>query len=132
MQEKAGDPMQTIEVLKKNVKGVEVSFLIKDKDIVECDLEGEGMYFLAKNIVFLSEFFLESHKNVRKMSIIANRHCRVFFDNPYVLGVVVAKETNFPLLDMVSHKLLYTIEETPEVVEEAVDEVLQRMDSFFK
>jgi hypothetical protein len=46
------------------------------------------------------------------------------------LAVVVSREANFPLLDMISHKLLLTIEEVPEIAEEAVDEVVQRMAAF--
>jgi hypothetical protein len=122
--------MQTIELLKKNVSGVEGSFLIKNNEIIECDLERERMHYLIKNISFLVEFFLDANKDIKKISIAANRHCQVFFEDPYVLGTVASDGTNFPLLDMVSNKLLFTIEESPEKTIKAVDEVLQRMDSF--
>lgn len=124
--------MQTIELLKKNVSGVEGSFLIKNNEIIECDLERERMQYLTKNISFLVEIFLEARRDIKKITIAANRHCWVFFEDPYVLGTVASEGTNFPLLDMVSNKLLFTIEESPEKTIQAVDEVLQRMDLFIR
>lgn len=124
--------MRNIELVKRNVKGVEKSFLIKDGEIRESDFEEEKVHFLCKSIPFLVEYILKCGKDIRKMSIITDRYCQVFFRDTYILGVVVSKEANFPLLDMISYKLLYTIEEPFEKAEEAVDEVLQRMNAFFR
>ncbi|MBU7015961.1 MAG: hypothetical protein HXS44_00515 [Theionarchaea archaeon] len=124
--------MQTIELLKKNVSGVEGSFLIKNNEIIECDLEREKMQYLTRNISFLIEIFLEKRRDIKKISIAANLHCQVFFEDPYVLGTVASEGTNFPLLDMISNKLLFTIEESPERTMKAVDEIVQRMDSFIR
>lgn len=122
--------MNTIDLLKKNVRGVERSFLVKDGEIVECDMEKEKLHFLSRNILFLVESFLKASKDLKRLSIFAEGYCIIFFYDVYALGIVAAKDTNFPLLDMVSNKLLYTIEEHPEEPHEAVDEVLQRMDTF--
>ena len=122
--------MQKIELIKENVNGVEGSFFLKDEEIIECDLEKEKVHFLSRSIHFLTESFLSTERDVRKISIDAEKVCRIFFYNPYTLAIVVSREANFPLLDMISHKLLLTIEEVPEVAEEAVDEVLQRMAAF--
>lgn len=124
--------MQNIDLIRKNVRGVEKSFLLKNGDVMECDFEKEKVHFLSKSISFFLESFLASHKDVRKISVVADLYGLIFFNRPYVLGVVTSKDTNFPLLDMVSHKLLLTVEEPIEKAEEAVDEILQRMDAFLK
>jgi hypothetical protein len=128
--------MYTVDLLKKNVKGVEGSFLMKEGEIIECDLDKEGLDYLSKSILFLVESFLKSRKDLKKITIAANNYFIVFFYENYVLGAVVSKDTNFPLLNIVSNKLLFTVEEHPEkqkeVVEEAVDEVMQRMDAFVR
>jgi hypothetical protein len=128
--------MYTVDLLKKSVKGVEGSFLMKEGEIIECDLDKEGLDYLSKSILFLVESFLKSRKDLKKITIIAHNYFIVFFYENYVLGAVVSKDTNFPLLNIVTNKLLFTVEEHPEVqkeaVEEVVDEVLQRMDAFVR
>lgn len=122
--------MQKIELIKENVNGVEGSFFLKDEEIMECDLEKEKVYFLSRSIHYLIESFISTNKDLRKISIDAEKVCRIFFYAPYTLAIVASKEANLPLLDMISTKLLLTIEEIPEKAKEAVDEVVQRMDVF--
>ncbi len=122
--------MQKIELIRENVNGVEGSFFLKDEEIMECDLEKEKVYFLSRSIHYLTESFLSTDKDLRKISIEADKLCRIFFYNPYTLAIVASKNVNVPLLDMISNKLLLTIEEVPEKAKEAVDEVVQRMDAF--
>ncbi|MGC1123068.1 MAG: hypothetical protein WBA22_18455 [Candidatus Methanofastidiosia archaeon] len=122
--------MHKIDLLKENVNGVKGSFLIKSGGITECDLQEERVSYLPKSIQFLTESFAEANRNLRKISIVAEDLCYIFFHDKYILGTVVSKTTNIPLLDMVSHKLLFTVEDTPEKTQEAVDEVLQRMAAF--
>lgn len=124
--------MQNIDLLKESVNGVDKSFLIKEGEIAESDFEKERVYFLSKNIPLLMESILASKKNIKKISIVADKYFQIFYSSPYILGVVVSRETNFPLLEMVSNKLLLTIEEPMEKTKEAVDDVLQRMDAFLK
>ncbi|MBU6997858.1 MAG: hypothetical protein HXS41_06825 [Theionarchaea archaeon] len=122
--------MHKIDLLKENVNGVKGSFLIKNGGITECDLQEEKVSYLSKSIQFLTESFTEVNRNPRKISIFAEDLCYIFFHEQYILGTVVARTTNIPLLDMISHKLLFTAEDTPEKAQEAVDEVIQRMTSF--
>ena len=124
--------MQNIDILKKNVSGVKRSFLVKDGEIVECDFEEEKLHFLSKNILFMLETFVELDKNLTKISIAADNHCVIFLHKTYILGVVTSKNTNFPLLDMVSNKLLLTIDLTPEETEEIIDRDLQKTLEFMK
>jgi len=124
--------MKNIDLLKKNVNGVEKSFLIKDGKIMECDFDQEKLNFISKSIQFLAESFIESKRDLQKITIVADSRCIIFFHDEYVLGIVAVKETNFPLLNMVSHKILYTIDLSPEKTEEVIDEVLQRMEAFIK
>ena len=127
-----GRAMQNIELLKKNVSGVDGSFLIKDGEIVECDFEEEKVHFLPSSLSYLAETSTKYDRELKKLSVVADSHCMIFFYDKYILGIVASDETNFPLLDMVSHKLLYTIDVSPEKAEEVIDEVLQRMDTFIK
>ncbi|MBU7015678.1 MAG: hypothetical protein HXS52_13335 [Theionarchaea archaeon] len=122
--------MHKIDLLKENVNGVKGSFLIKNAGFTECDLQEEKVSYLPKSIKFLTESFAEANRNLRKISIVAEDLCYIFFHEQYILGTVVSRTTNIPLLEMVSHKLLFTIEDTPEKTQEAVDEVLQRMAVF--
>jgi hypothetical protein len=122
--------MYVTDLLKSNVKGVEGSFLMKDGEVIECDLDEEKLYFLSKSILFLTGSFLESKKDLRKISIAAHEHCIIFFYDTYILGTVVSQDTNFPLVEMMSNKLLHTYEDQPEKQQEIVDEILQRIDSF--
>lgn len=128
--------MQNIKLLKKNVSGVERSFLIKDGEIVECDFEEEKVHFLPSSLSYLAETSTKYDRELKKLSVVADSYCIIFFYDKYILGIVASDETNFPLLDMVSNKLLYTIDVSPEkieeVIDEAIDEVLQRMDTFIK
>ena len=57
--------MYVTNLLKSNVKGVEGSFLMKDGEVIECDLDEEKLYFLSKSILFLTGSFLESKKDLR-------------------------------------------------------------------
>lgn len=124
--------MSTIDLLKKNVSGVKKSFLLKKEEIMEHDMEEEALYFLSKSIPFLIESCLESNKDLKKIFIHADDHFLIYFHEEYVLGIVASKETNLPLLELMSRKLLLTVEEAPEKVEEAVDEVLQKMKTFLR
>lgn len=124
--------MQNIDILKKNVSGVERSFLVKDGEIIECDFEEEKLHFLSKSILFMLETFVELDKNLTKISIAADNYCMIFFHDTYILGVVTSKNTNFPLLDMVSNKLLLTIDLTPEETEEIIDRDLKKTLEFMK
>jgi hypothetical protein len=129
---KEGNPMSTISLLKKNVNGVEKSFLMKKEEIIESDFEEETLYFLSKSIPFLIESCAESNKDLLKVFITADKYFFIFFHKEYILGVVASREANIPLLEMISKKLLFNVEETPEKTEEAVDEVLQKMKSFLR
>jgi hypothetical protein len=122
--------MQSAELLKRSVNGVKGSFLIEDGEITDCDLEEELIRFLSLSIQFLTESFYESSRDLKRIFIDAEKVCVIFFYDVYILGIVASRDANLPLLEMVSHKLLLTIKESPEKTEEAVDEVLQRMDAF--
>ncbi len=126
--------MQNIELIKKNVSGVEQSFLIKDGKILECDFEEERVHFLPNSLSYLMETSIENNRELRKLFVVGDSQCMIFFHDSYVLGVVVSEGVNLPLLEMVSNKLLYTIEVNmpPEKTEEVIDEVLQRMDAFIE
>ncbi len=122
--------MKITDFLKKNVNGVEGSFLLEDEEIIECDLEEEKIYFLSKNIHFLLESFKNSGKDLKKIYIDADKYCRIYFQDDYILGVAASRNVNLPLLEIMSPKLLFTIEKPFEKKEEVLDEVLQRMDAF--
>lgn len=122
--------MKITDLLKKNVNGVEGSFLLKDEEIVECDLEKEKIYFLSKNIHFLLESFSETGKDLKKICIDADKFCRIYFYEDYILGIAASQTVNLPLLEIMSPKLLFTIEKPAEKKEEVVDETLQRMNNF--
>jgi len=124
--------MQHINLIKKNVKGVEGCFLMREGELAEYDFERDRLHFLSRSILFLVDSSRKSKMDLRKMSIIAEKDCFIFFHDRNVLGIVASRETNLPLLDMVSYKLLYTIDLLPEKVEEIIDEVLQRMDAFIR
>ncbi len=121
---------QNIELIRENVNGVEGSFLIKSGEVMECDFDAETLHFISRSILFMVESFTENEKELSKMSIVADNYCLIYFYEKYVLGVVTSESTNFPLLEMVSNKLLHTIEVAPEKVEEIIDEVLERMGDF--
>lgn len=123
-------PAQNIDLIKKNVNGVEGSFLIKSGEVLECEFDGETLHFISRSIHFMIESFTENKKELKKMSIVADTYCLIYFHDEYVLGIVTSKKTNFPLLEMVSNKLLHTIDVFPEKAEEIIDEVLERMGDF--
>ncbi|MGD2249014.1 MAG: hypothetical protein PVF58_11465 [Candidatus Methanofastidiosia archaeon] len=122
--------MKITDLLKENINGVEGSFLLKDEKIIECDLEKEKIYFLSKNIHFLLESFSDSGKDLKKICIDADKHCRIYFYEDYILGIAASANVNLPLLEIMSPKLLFTIEKPAEKKEEVVDEALQRMNAF--
>jgi hypothetical protein len=124
--------MKITDLLKENISGVEGSFLLKDEKIMECDLEKEKIYFLSKNIHFLLESFSDSGKDLKKICIDADKYCRIYFYEDYILGIAASGNVNLPLLEIMSPKLLFTIEKPPEKKEEVVDETLQRMKAFMK
>lgn len=124
--------MKNIDLLKKKVSGVERSFLIKDGKILERDFEEETLQYLFRILSFLIESFVESNKDLRRISIHAESRCMIFFYDNYILGVVASKSTNFPLLKMVSNKLLLTIEMAPEEKEVIIDKDLRRTLEFIR
>ncbi len=124
--------MKNIDLLKQSVNGVEGSFLIRDGEVMECDFEEEKVHFLSKSISFFVESFHGLDKSLKKMSMAGERYCLIFFYDRYILGIVASRETNLPLLELVSNKLLHTIELSIEESKEAIDDAIERMEAFIR
>ncbi|MGD2249221.1 MAG: hypothetical protein PVF58_12515 [Candidatus Methanofastidiosia archaeon] len=127
--------MPDISFLRKNVRGIKGAFLTKEGDVLDVDVElDQDVKYLSKSISYLIEVICDKKGDVRKLSIMGNDRFFIFFHDSYVLGVVASDDINVPLLNVVAGRMLEHVEvpkaKMEEIVKEAKDEVLERLDAF--
>ncbi|MFQ6089462.1 MAG: hypothetical protein ACE5K0_11265 [Candidatus Methanofastidiosia archaeon] len=105
--------MESIEKLKKTVYGLEGIFLLQDKEVVSSDFLEEEIKITLKSLSYLIDIVREN-RDVKKLFVAASdRKLFVYIKNNIFLGIVCKPETNVPLLNIVSNKILEEIEVLP-------------------
>lgn len=98
--------MSEVALIRKNLRGIEGVFLIKEGEVVETDIEPDRkVTFPSWAIHYLLDLIRE-RKNVRSVSIIAENWLFIFIHNAYVLGIITLPDVNMPLLRVVAKMTL--------------------------
>ena len=97
------------EKLKESVGGVIGSFVIRNREIIESDLQRD-LQFVTQSVFYLMDAVTE--KKDLKYVTISGENCGfyVYFHQDYVIGVVIAPNANTHLLNLMIRRLL----ESPE------------------
>ncbi|MBU7019391.1 MAG: hypothetical protein HXS44_17930 [Theionarchaea archaeon] len=98
------------EKLKESVGGVLGSFVLKNGEIVESDVE-EGIQFLVQSILYLEEVVRESKRDLKQVAVSGGKACLcVTFYLDYIVCVKLTPAANTHLLNLMIKRILESAE----------------------